>query len=237
MAAFRATRAEGRFRHGSQSSTSAQTTEEVSQILRLANNHGIHIVIFGAGTNVTGAAAPQSGECVVLDMEKMNRIEVQPNDLTVTVQSGVMLKDLEAGLNHDGYTLRHFPQWYNLASIGGLIATNSIGQVQHKVRRHREHGLESRGCSSRRDDSVAKEWCNDSEEQRGTDLEFLIEGSEGMFGVVTRAVLRILPVPEHTWVHAFRFSNFEEEGLHALKELMLADLIPVGCAAVRWCGI
>ena len=203
-----------------------QTAEEVAEILRIANTHGIHLVIFGAGSNVTGAANPQSEECVILDMAKMNRIEVQPNDLTVTVQSGVMLKDLEAQLNGAGYTLRHFPQSFNLASIGGLIATNSIGQYSTKY-----GGIENMVLNLEvvlPDGTTA--WLRNGvttpRSSMGPELKFLVEGSEGMFGVVTKAVLRILPVPENTWMRAFRFSNFEEEGLHALKELMLADLTP-----------
>lgn len=201
-----------------------ESAVEISQIVKIAGSLGINLIPYGAGSNVTGATSPR-GDCCMLDLGRMNRIEnLSDDDLIVTVEAGIQLKDLEQYLNSKGFTLKHFPQSYNLASIGGLIATNSVGQYSTKY-----GGIEAIVVNLEvvlPDGTIT--WLKNVLTPRssmGPDLNHLFEGSEGTLGVITRAMLRILPICKNSWMRAFTFNSFSN-GLHLLRSLMREEIIP-----------
>ena len=104
-----------------------RTTEEVSAVVRLAAEEGVPVVPYGGGSGLMGGAIPIRPSLVV-DLKAMDRIiAISPEDRTARVQAGVILKRLERELNRRGLMLGHDPWSLPLATVGGAIATDSLG--------------------------------------------------------------------------------------------------------------
>ncbi|MDM7274507.1 MAG: FAD-binding oxidoreductase [Thermoprotei archaeon] len=201
-----------------------RSVEEVSYVVRKAGEHGVCLIAHGGGSSVTGASAPR-GECVLLTLSRMRGVlEFNVEDLTVTVEAGILLSELEEWLNSRGYTIRHVPQSFHIASVGGCIATMCSGQY-------------STGYGSIEDIVVNMEvvlpsgdivWArsiNTPRSSMGPDLKHLFIGSEGAYGIVTKATLRVLPVPRYKVEASFEVPSFNK-GLSAVREIMARGLTP-----------
>jgi glycolate oxidase len=165
-------------------------TEEVSEILRLAQRHRIPIVARGSGTGLAGAAVPVPGSLLV-SFARMNEIiEVDSENHVAVVQPGVTLGQLDQQLLAAGLVYPVFPG-ENSATIGGNIATNAGGMraVKYGVTRHQVLGLEVALPGG----EVIRTGGKFVKSSAGYDLTQLIVGSEGTLGLVTEATLRIYP--------------------------------------------
>ena len=133
----------------------ALSTEEVSGVLRYANENGIPVTPRGAGTNLVGSTIPLFGG-IILDVSRMNRVlELDRDTMTITVEPGMLLKDLQAYVEEHGLFYPPDPG-EKASSIGGNISTNAGGMRAVKVRRNTRlcaraggrscgrHGAESR---------------------------------------------------------------------------------------------
>ena len=104
----------------------ALSTEEVSGVLRYANENGIPVTPRGAGTNLVGSTIPLFGG-IILDVSRMNRVlELDRDTMTVTVEPGMLLKDLQAYVEEHGLFYPPDPG-EKASSIGGNISTNAGG--------------------------------------------------------------------------------------------------------------
>ncbi len=200
-----------------------ENTEEVLEVVKLANKYGFKIVPYGGGSGVTGAAL--GADSVVIDLRRMNKIiSLNKEDLTVTVESGIYLKELEEKLNKEGYTLRHIPQSYPEAVIGGLISTFSIGQYSTKY-----GGIEDIVLNMEVVTPYGEvTWLRKNTVPRsaaGPDLKMLFIGGEGQFGIVTKAVLKIYPLPKYIWMNTYVFEDFIEANF-AVRQLLKTGAIP-----------
>lgn len=168
------------------------TTQEVSRIMEYANGRGLPVVVRGSGTGLVGAAVAIEGG-IMLETVQMNRIlELDEENLTVTVQPGVLLMELA-----------EFVQEHNLfyppdpgeksATIGGNISTNAGGMraVKYGVTRDYVRGLTAVLPTGEVLELGGKVVKNSS----GYSLKDVIIGSEGTLAVITQAVLRLLPLP------------------------------------------
>jgi len=201
-----------------------RSVEEISLIVRKAGEHGVCLVPHGGGSSVTGASAPRD-DCVLLTLSRMRRVlDFNPEDLVVTVEAGILLSELEEWLNHRGYTLRHVPQSFHLASVGGCIATLCSGQYSTGY-----GGIEDIVVNL----EVVLPWgeavwarsINTPRSSMGPDIKQIFIGSEGAFGIITKAVLRVLPIPRHRVEASFQTPDFEK-GLSVVRELMVTGLTP-----------
>ena len=105
-----------------------QNTEQVVEVLKFLNENKVDITPRAGGSSVTKSIEPEMGG-VIVDCSDMNGIiEVNETDMYVTAKAGTSLDWMEKQLNEMGYTAGHFPQSLPLASLGGLVATRSIGQ-------------------------------------------------------------------------------------------------------------
>lgn len=173
----------------------AHSAGEVSTLLGYANEKKIPVTPRGSGTGLVGAAVPLCGG-IVLDMSKMNRIlELDEDNLTVTVEPGVLLMDLAAFTEEHGFLYPPDPGEKS-ATIGGNINTNAGGMraVKYGVTRDYVRGLEVVLPTGKILEIGGKMVKNSS----GYALKDLMVGSEGTLGVVTKAVLKLLPLPERT---------------------------------------
>jgi len=170
------------------------TTEEVSHIIQLATRERIPVTPRGAGTGLSGGAVPLSGG-IVLSLEKMNRIiEIDRRNLMAVVEPGVITGDLHRAVEEVGLFYPPDPASLDSCSIGGNIAENSGGPraVKYGVTADYVCGLEAVLPSGEILSSGGKLVKNVT----GYNLVQLLVGSEGTLAVVTRIVLRLLPLPE-----------------------------------------
>ncbi|MFF9019357.1 FAD-binding oxidoreductase [Streptomyces eurythermus] len=189
--------------------------DEVLAVLRACAAHGLAVVPFGGGTSVVGGLAPHRGMYVALDLRRMNGLlDLDPVSRTAVLQPGLRAPEAERRLNEHGYTLGHFPQSFEWATIGGFAAARSSGQASAGYGRFDEMVLaltlatpEGTLDTGRAPRSAA-----------GPDLRQLILGSEGAFGVITSVTVRIRPLPGTRVYEGWRFGSFQE-GTAALRRL------------------
>ncbi|MGW4001229.1 FAD-binding protein [Streptomyces nigra] len=165
--------------------------DEVVAVLRVCAGHGLPVVPFGGGTSVVGGLAPAGRRpFVALDLRRMDRmLALDPVSRTATLQPGLRAPQAEALLAEHGFTLGHFPQSYEWASIGGFAATRSSGQASAGYGRFDEMvlGLTVATPEGTLDTGRAPR------SAAGPDLRQLLLGSEGAFGVITSVTVRIRP--------------------------------------------
>ncbi|MGI8518716.1 MAG: FAD-binding oxidoreductase [Acidimicrobiia bacterium] len=178
-----------------------RTAGEVAAVLKVATAHRAPVIPFGGGSGVCGAAQAVPG-AVVLDTRRFDRIEIDHQALTVKAGAGVIGSKLEAVLNNSSLTLGHFPQSIDISTVGGWLATQSAGQKSNRYGRIDEMvmGLTVVLPDGRVIDLPARPGT-----AAGPDLTRLFLGSEGIFGVITEATLRVRPMPTRYLSAAFRF--------------------------------
>lgn len=168
-------------------------TEEVSRIMAYANEQKIPVVVRGSGTGLVGASVALYGG-IMLDTTEMNHVlELDEENLTVTVEPGVLLMDLAAYVEERGFFYPPDPGEKS-ATIGGNISTNAGGMraVKYGVTRDFVRGLTvvlPTGEVVRLGGKIVKN-------STGYSLLNLMVGSEGTLGVITEATLKLLPLPE-----------------------------------------
>ena len=170
-----------------------RSTEEVSAIMKLAYRRTIPVTVRGSGTGLVGAAVPIHGG-ILLETTKMNRIlKLDSDNLTVTVQPGVLLMELAAFAEEHDFLYPPDPGEKS-ATIGGNISTNAGGMraVKYGVTRDYVRALTvvlPNGEIQQLGAAVAK---NSS----GYSLKDLVIGSEGTLCIITEAVLKLVPLPK-----------------------------------------
>jgi FAD/FMN-containing dehydrogenase len=169
------------------------TTEEVSRVLAFASERGIRVIPQGANTGLVGASTPDaSGDMLVLSLERLSRtLEIDAVDRTVTAGAGVLLSQLEAALAEKGLMFA-----IDLGAdpmVGGMIATNAAGTrvLRYGDMRQNVLGVEVVLADGTVLDLMAPLRKNNT----GLDAKQLFVGTSGVFGVVTKAVLRAVPRP------------------------------------------
>lgn len=171
------------------------STEEVAALLRLASEFKVPITPRGGGTGLSGGCIPVYGG-VVLSLEKMNRVvEIDRVNQMAVVEAGVTLADFVAAAEDAGLSFPPHPGDES-AQIGGLIATNAGGSraVKYGVIRNYIRGLEvvlASGEIIHLGGKIVKS-------SSGYNLLHLFIGSEGTLGVITKAVIQLLPAPRVT---------------------------------------
>ena len=170
------------------------STEEVVAIVKAAVSERVPLVARGSGTGLSGACIQVEGS-VVLSFERMNRIvEIDLANHVAIVEPGVTLAQLDEALRPEGLIYPVFPGEQS-ASLGGNVATNAGGMraVKYGVTRHHVLGIEAVLGTG----EVVVSGGKFVKSTSGYDLTQLVIGSEGTLALVTRAVLRLHPRPEH----------------------------------------
>ncbi|WP_086727907.1 FAD-binding oxidoreductase [Streptomyces carpinensis] len=196
------------------------THDDVLAVLRACAAHGLALVPFGGGTSVVGGLAPEQSVSrrrpfVALDLRRMDGLlALDPVSRTATLQPGLRAPHAEALLAEHGFTLGHFPQSYEWATIGGFAAARSSGQASAGYGRFDEMVL---GLTLATPEGTL-EAGRAPRSAAGPDLRQLVLGSEGAFGVITSVTVRLRPLPQTRLYEGWRFASFEE-GATALRRL------------------
>jgi len=192
------------------------TTDEVCEIVILANKHRIPLTPRGSGTNYAGSAVPVKGG-VVLDLTRMNKIlNIHEDSMSVKVQAGVILQNLEETLNNKGFTFGHDPGSFPTATVGGCISTRSLGW---RAGKYGDMGRLVVSLKVVLPTGVVVETREVPTSSTGFDVDSLFIGAEGTLGVITEAVLRIHPLPEERNFLFYSFNSFEQAYKSLLKVL------------------
>lgn len=204
---------------------------DAERITALALEHGVCLVPYGGGTNVTGCLQPPSDTRMVVsvDTRGLNRVEwINPENRQVCAQAGVTGVELEAFLERHGFTTGHEPDSVELSTLGGWISTNASGMKRNRY-----------GAIENIVDSVSVVTPRGKLETLGTfprqsagiQIKDVLFGSEGNLGLITKAVLKIRPRPE---VKAYQSLIFPDawRGVAFLFELSNSALIPASIRLV-----
>ena len=200
----------------------ACSTEEVSGVLRYANENGIPITPRGAGTNLVGSTIPLFGG-IILDVSRMNRIlELDRDTMTATVEPGILLKDFQSYVEERGLFYPPDPG-EKASSIGGNISTNAGGMraVKYGVTRDYVRGLEVVLA----DGTVMQVGGKQVKDASGLSLKHLLIGSEGTLAVITKCRLRLLPKPETSVSVLVPYADLQT-GIRSVLTILQADANP-----------
>jgi glycolate oxidase len=171
------------------------TTDEVSRIMRLADEHGIPVTPRGAGTGLSGGALPVFGG-IVLSVDRMNQIlEIDENNLMTRVQPGVITGVLQDAVAEKGLYYPPDPASNGSCMIGGNIAENSGGPHCVKYGLTKDYVLSLEAVMPNGD--VFRTGGKLRKDVAGYNLTQLLVGSEGTLAIVTEAILRLIPMPTH----------------------------------------
>ncbi|MDN3355184.1 FAD-binding oxidoreductase [Actinomadura sp. DC4] len=199
--------------------------DEVAAVLARCAENRIAVVPFGGGTSVVGGLTPEAGAfagVVALDLRRLDRlVGVDTVSRTATLQPGLRAPRAEELLNEQGYTLGHFPQSFEWASIGGFAAARSSGQASAGYGRFDEMVLALTLATP----SGTIEAGRSPRSAAGPDLRQLVLGSEGAFGVITEVTVRIRPLPETQAYEGWLFRSLSE-GVTALRALAQDGPLP-----------
>ena len=199
-----------------------ETVEQISAILKLANQEKIPVIPYGEGSGVVGGAIPIWGG-IIVDMKKFNRIiGINDKDLTVTVETGTNGMNLERFLNANGYTCGHIPQSLYTSSVGGWIAHRAAGQFSTKYGKIEDMVLGMELVLPQGDIIKFKTIAKAS---TGPQFDKLFIGGEGTLGIVTKATLKIWPYPEKRAFISYAFPTFESS-LEATRQILRQQIYP-----------
>ena len=199
------------------------TYQEVADLLRESSRAGTVVVPFGGLSAVTGAVDLLPGR-VGLDLGALDKIlEIDDRNLLARVQAGVNGLKLETTLQDRGLTLGHYPSSLPVATIGGLIATRSSGQLSTFY-----GSIENlvQGLTVCLPDGTIAEARPGPRSAVGPALHDLFIGAEGGLGVVLEAVLRISRAPAATFGRGFDFPDLDS-GLEAMREIVQRAVRPL----------
>lgn len=198
--------------------------DEIAAILVFANQQQITVVPRGAGTGLAGASVPTPGSIVLLTT-RLNRIlEIDQENLTALVEPAVITADLAGAVAQKGLFYPPDPGSMAVSTIGGNIAVNAGGLrgLKYGVTRDFVMGLEIVLPTGEILETGGK--CN--KDVAGYQLSSLFIGSEGTLGVITQALLRLLPLPQSQRTAVAYFDNVDCAAL-VVSKIIAARIIPV----------
>jgi alkyldihydroxyacetonephosphate synthase len=199
--------------------------EEVLELLRVCSSLAVAVVPYGGGTSVVGGLEPQAERfagVVALDLRRLNALlEVDEESRLVVVEPGLRGPEAEALLAERGFTLGHFPQSFEYATLGGFAATRSSGQASAGYGRFDDLVLALRAATPQGTLSLGRA----PKSAAGPDLRQLLLGSEGALGVITSLTLAVRPAPRLRVYDGWRFRSFWE-GARALRALAQDGPLP-----------
>ena len=180
---------------------------EVSRLVRVARQYHTPVVTYGGGTGLMGAAIAAHGG-IMVDTSRMNRIEeISGEDMMLRAEAGVVLEEAYAKLDREQLLFAHDPWTRPIATIGGAISTNSLGYIGAK---YGSIGTQLLGIEAVLSNGQLLKTRPAQFSSTGLDLRRLFIGTEGLFGIVTRAVVRAFPKPEARKLVSYGFSDFEK---------------------------
>ena len=205
------------------------TEREVESVLGWCADEGLAAIPYGGGTSVVGGVEPRVGDAfqgaVTIDLRRLDRVlEVDDVSLAARIQAGATGPELENQLRGLGLTLRHFPQSFELSTLGGWVATRAGGHFA-TLDTHIDDLVESVRAIT---PGGAWESRRLPGSGAGPSPDRLLLGSEGILGVITEAWVRVRERPRWKLSVGVAFDSFAG-GAGAVRELSQSGLNPSNC--------
>jgi alkyldihydroxyacetonephosphate synthase len=205
---------------------------DVERLLAWCSAERVAAIPYGGGTSVVGGVQPVVEDtyngAITLDLGGLDRVvEVDEVSRAALIQGGATGPGLEAQLAEHGLTLRHFPQSFELSTLGGWIATRAAGHFA-TAWTHIEDFVESVRALTPSGTWASRRLPGSG---AGPSPDRLLVGSEGALGVITEAWVRVQPRPIHRASAAVRFSTFAL-GVECVRELSQSGLQPSNCRLI-----
>jgi glycolate oxidase len=200
-----------------------QTVQQISQILKLANDNSLPVTARGGGTNVSGGSIPIKGG-IVLCTTKMNRIlNINKATLVAEVEPGLVMQDFQQALAKEGLFYPPDPQSAQGCTLGGTVAENAGGPlgVKYGVTKQYLLGLQVVLAGGETVNLGSRTIKN----RMGYELVSLFAGSEGTLGIITSIIVRLLPLPKSQKTMLAVFDGMESAGA-AVSGIIGAGIIP-----------
>ncbi len=206
-----------------------RSPEDVDVVLNWCADGGYAAIPYGGGTSVVGGIEPRLPSeypgVVTIDMSRMDRVlEVDAVSRAARIQAGATGPRLEEQLREHGLTLRHFPQSFEYATLGGWIATRAGGHYA-TVYTHIDDLVESVRAVTLGGDWISRRLPGSG---AGPSPDRMMLGSEGILGVITDAWVRVQERPAHKLSCGVAFGDFEAAA-EAVRELSQSALFPTNC--------
>jgi alkyldihydroxyacetonephosphate synthase len=200
---------------------------EIETVLSWAEAEGAAVIPFGGGTSVCGGVEARLGErpVVTMDLRRLDRVlEVDPASLAARIQAGATGPRLEEQLREHGLTLRHFPQSFEYATLGGWIATRAGGHFA-TLETHIDDLVESVRALTPRGEWQSRRLPGSG---AGPSPDRMLIGSEGILGAISEAWVRVRPRPEFKASAGVGFGDFMAAA-GAVREIAQSGLHPANC--------
>ena len=192
------------------------SAEEVSKVLKIANYYKIPVQTWGGGSGTQGGALPMAGG-ILLDVKRMDKlIDIDTIAGTITCETGMIFQTLEWYANEKGYSVMHLPSCLTCCTVGGALAHNGIGILSTK------YGKIDDQCLSLEVVLPNGDIINTApvpKHASGPNLLNMFIGSEDTLGVMTKAMFKIVKLPEVRRHHAFLFKDITT-GYNACREIV-----------------
>lgn len=215
---------DGNIAHAPDAVIVPESSARISAILEACASAGIAVVPFGGGSSVVGGVTPLKGnhdQVISLDLAGFRDIEVDKRSMTARLGAGLRGPEAEALLGERGFTLGHFPQSFEYATIGGFAATRSAGQSSSGYGRFDSLVSSIRMITPQGTLATAES----PHTSIGPALREVVVGSEGIFGVIPDVDVRVRPKPASRRYEAWIVDGFEA-GSDLVRRLAQADMLP-----------
>lgn len=203
-----------------------RTTEQVSEVMKIAYANDIPVTPRGAGTGLCGAAVPIKGG-IVMAMQRMNHVKkVSVADVWVDVEAGCVYNDLNVELAKYGFFFPPSPGSAEACQIGGMVATNASGMRAVKYGATRDFVLGLTFVKA--DGEIVHAGTHTIKDASGYQLARLMCGSEGTLGIITEVTLKLTTKPKKSGSCLCIFNDVEDAG-RAISAIIAKPLIPASC--------
>ena len=200
-----------------------ESVQQIQNLLAFAADRELSVIPAGSGTKLGIGNPPQKVDLVLSTRKLNSMIEYEPADLTVTVQAGMRLADLQAKLSENGQFLPLDPPYAAYATVGGITASNSSGPLRMRHGTPRNQALGMRVVQS--DGAVVKSGGKVVKNVSGYDLNKLYIGSFGTLGVITELSFKLYPLAEGGIIALLRFKRVED-AVKAASDITSSQLAP-----------
>ncbi len=209
-----------------------ENENQIADLMEFCGRKRIALVPFGGGSSVVGGVEPTQAMgyrgVVTLDLQRFNRVlEIDDVSRAARMQAGLFGPAVEAALKPQNLTLRHFPQSFEFSTLGGWLATRSGGHYA-SVYTHIDEFVESIRMLT---PQGVLETRRLPASGAGPDPNRIVLGSEGAFGVITEAWMRLQNMPKFKASAAVRFRE-SKAGIAATRELSQSGLHPTNCRLI-----
>ena len=198
------------------------SVQEIQDVLQFAAKQDLSVMPTGAGTKLGIGNLPPKVDVVLATTHLNSVIEYEPADLTVTVESGIRLSDLQTELAKHRQFLALNPPYAERCTIGGIVATNTSGpfRLRHGTARNQVLGMRVVHANG----TVVKSGGKVVKNVAGYDLNKLYIGAFGTLGIITEVALKLSPIPTRQAILATQFHDFQnavDTGLSIVRSQIL----------------